>query len=322
MISTFGTSTLKATVQNFGAMVTASFFKGDRWIDPFWHSPFETSDDDFLRNLRGDFFCVPFGADISPQLDFLEWQIKKNGEETKGWQHGYSSHGEWNQTLTNIYSQRFEIEYPKNSDIEKIERVITADQDVLNIKNIIYSNKNTSPPVGIHPIFRLPEKPDEAQLVLPKYQGCFTYPGKIDKSSVFKPNTECEVNSVPCFDGTFINATALPLSKNAEELLWLGNVAEGKVVLKNHAEKYEVELTWNNKKYPNLLLWFSCRGREHFPWNKRNLCLGIEPVASAFDLGSEISCADNPLAQKGYKTSANITKGQTNFKHTIEVRCL
>ena len=29
----------------------------------------------------------------------------------------------------------------------------------------------------------------------------------------------------------------------------------------------------------------SNRGRQYDPWNGRNLCLGVEPVVAAFDLG-------------------------------------
>ena len=32
--------------------------------------------------------------------------------------------------------------------------------------------------------------------------------------------------------------------------------------------------------------WQSNGGRDYFPWNGRNYCVGIEPIASAFDLPS------------------------------------
>jgi len=65
-------------------------------------------------------------------------------------------------------------------------------------------------------------------------------------------------------------------------------------------------LNWNTERLPSCLLWMSNRGRTFPPWNGRNLCVGVEPVASAFDLGSVIASTDNPIARAGVATTITV----------------
>ena len=60
------------------------------------------------------------------------------------------------------------------------------------------------------------------------------------------------------------------------------------------------------RRLPSLLLWMSNRGRKYDPWNGRNLCLGVEPIASAFDLGTPASVAPNPIAAAGVATALTL----------------
>jgi hypothetical protein len=47
----------------------------------------------------------------------------------------------------------------------------------------------------------------------------------------------------------------------------------------------------------------SNRGRKLAPWNGENLCIGVEPVVSAFDLGSAVALTNNPLASDGIRAA-------------------
>lgn len=42
------------------------------------------------------------------------------------------------------------------------------------------------------------------------------------------------------------------------------------------------------------MLWISNRGRKGLPWGGTNLCLGVEPITSAFDFGQGVSANENP----------------------------
>ncbi|MDK6399761.1 hypothetical protein QP426_01515 [Pauljensenia sp. UMB1235] len=49
-----------------------------------------------------------------------------------------------------------------------------------------------------------------------------------------------------------------------------------------------------------------------------NLCLGVEPITSAFDFGQGVSADDNPLAKAGYSTAVDFEAGRTyEVRHRI-----
>lgn len=309
-------------VQEKGAMVTAEFLLDGRWVNPFWGPAFPDSEDAFLRSLQGDFFCVPFGAPQAPVLPVPVWQGPwKHLSGMGNWQHGPTSHMMWQVDRADREGISLSLSDCGVRGISRVTRNITAAGRVLHIKDTIHAETEMHIPVGIHPIFRLPSV-GVTELYLPEFQECRTYPGCVDESSVFEPDAVCIPQAVPCRNGTTIRAIRLPLAADTEELLWLGAVSQGKVCLKNQDERYLAELRWDTKALPNCLLWYSNRGRKAPPWNGSNLCLGVEPVASAFDLGPDICCGDNPLARRGFATTAWLKAGENDFCHSIELRAL
>jgi hypothetical protein len=120
-------------------------------------------------------------------------------------------------------------------------------------------------------------------------------------------------------DGTTLDPGAVPLSHDTEDLLQLLDVG-GHAEIHNLAENYRVRLDWNADHFPDLLLWFSNFGRKHRPWNGRHLALGVEPVCSAFDLGTQISSSPNPINKHGSPTARDFVSGEvfeTRYRVTI-----
>ena len=114
--------------------------------------------------------------------------------------------------------------------------------------------------------------------------------------------------------------STVPLVSHTEDLLQLLDV-DGHAELHNLAENYRVSLDWNADQFPDLLLWFSNFGRKHSPWNGRHLALGVEPVCSAFDLGSQISSQPNPINARGKATAHVFRAGEvfeTCYRVTID----
>jgi hypothetical protein len=137
-----------------------------------------------------------------------------------------------------------------------------------------------------------------------------TFPGDVDESALFIPGTVAPIAAAPTRTGGLVDARALPLAVAAEDLLQLIS-ADGNVGLVNRADGYRVRVTWDRTHFPSLLLWFSNRGRRAYPWSGRHLAIGIEPVCSAFDLGTQVSTAPNPLNQHGIPTSRQFSAGET-----------
>jgi hypothetical protein len=71
--------------------------------------------------------------------------------------------------------------------------------------------------------------------------------------------------------------------------------------------------------YAAYQLWLSNRGRDAYPWDKRFLALGIEPVCAAFDLGTRVSQhRANPLWQAGVPCTVALAPSQS-FETTYSI---
>jgi hypothetical protein len=111
----------------------------------------------------------------------------------------------------------------------------------------------------------------------------------------------------------------LPFADDREEILQLCGI-DGGVALIDESAGVTWHLSWETSELPSCLLWMSNRGRKHAPWNGENLCLGVEPVASAFDLGPSVAAARNPIAAGGVRTAIHLEPGiPRTFSYRISV---
>jgi hypothetical protein len=185
---------------------------------------------------------------------------------------------------------------------------------------LIETDRPVELPIGIHTVFRLPNTPGRAKLIVDSLKKAHTFPVSVEAHrSILEPNQQvAELERVLRLDGRSVDLTSLPLGDATEELVLL-ELSEGKVKLQNHDELYEVVLTWDIKQFPSCLLWISNYGRESYPWNKRFQAIGIEPIAAAFDLGVIHSRnLSSPLQKMAIKTSYSLT-GHDRFKYQIAV---
>ena len=148
-----------------------------------------------------------------------------------------------------------------------------------------------------------------------------SFPGDVDETALIAPNQFApRWNTVRARDGTMLDMSRVPLSRSTEDLLQVIGPS-GEASLWNTAEGYRVRLEWNAEHFPSALLWFSNRGRQMAPWNGRHLALGVEPICSAFDLGQQISAADNPISARGVPTARQFHGGErfvTHYRISVE----
>lgn len=314
-----GEDTIK--IHEDGGTVTGEFVLDGKKVSPLYSHPWPENDQTGLIGfLKGDFFCAPFG--IRPSDTISGYEATKSNSE-KEYAHGYSSNGKWKEAQGSDDKATITLQY-KESVIDKVDREVSFLKDRIGIsfKNSVFVKEDTSLPIGAHPIFKLPESIGSAKLVLPKYNKIYTYPIKTDETSILKINqAEDDITKMSMANGETIDMTNLPLDYKTEEVLMVAGVEDGRVCLENHEEGYRAVLEFEADKIPNFLLWVSNRGRQFEPWNGRNLCLGIEPVASAFDFGTDSSRSDNALSKQGVKTCVPIKKDapfEFNYKIYIE----
>jgi hypothetical protein len=320
------------TVQRLGAMLApVTFVLADgrqvapMHIAPWAGTPAEAGLPGILKRLRGEWPCVPFGYTIDDPTAPPDW-ARLNGTAAPDEEiHGHSSNSDWTWIKDNGESLALEIEYPAQSPIRRLRRVVTPDPiaAAVDLSLTIEVKQACRLPLGLHPTFRLPTVAGGARIEPDPFVSGRTFPGTVEPSApLFAIDAEFEsLASVPLRVGGRGDATHVPFADDTEDLLQLNGL--GRVSLANLDERYRVTLSWDQSVYPSLLLWYSNRGRKGAPWNGRHVALGMEPICSPFGLGPNSAAADNPLARSGLSTARDFTDGEIlTTRYRIEVNPL
>jgi len=292
----------------------------ERWVEPFHEAPWISAGETVepgLQNLRGDWPCLPFGR-VYAVTDGLQepWNSLSNGPmptaadplvESDWLLHGYGAAANW--TLVSQTKDRLilGLDYPNDSPIERITRTVQPldGQAALDVSVEIWARRPCLRPFGFHPNFALHGAPGSFRIEPGPFKFGLTHPGS-DPAGRARPNSLfTALADVPLKSGSSECFEALPFADDREDILQLCGI-EGGVRMVDLHDQVAWHLNWNTERLPSCLLWMSNRGRRFPPWNGRNLCVGVEPVASAFDLGSVIASADNPIARAGVATAITL----------------
>lgn len=311
------------TVQRLGAMLAPARFDlpDGRSMQPMHIPPWANENlppnlPPILRGLRGEWPCVPFGAD-EPKNLAPDWQASM-GQQSPLPQnappHGESSNCVWDWLNADDKYLALHLNYPDDHPIAWVEREIIPDPNAPAIECVlrVMPRADCRLPIGFHPTFALPTMSGAARINTSKANHIRSYPGSLEPGTeIFAPNAIFDhLTNAPAHSGGQVDASRLPFEVPGEDLLQLVGVEEGYAALDNHEAGYRATLTWNAEHFPSLLIWYSNRGRQHAPWNGRHTALGLEPVCSAFDLGAGIASTDNPIACQGTPTSHSFLAGK------------
>lgn len=317
----------KAEMQSLGAMLAPVDFtlSSGKIVSPLHIAPWSNEPNlegypAIIRGLRGEWPCVPFGITPIEVSSDETSPLNKGSEE---YPHGYGANHYWD--LSSIKPEQIaaQIQYPTKSDIHQLKRTVTGvkDQARLEINLSIKARHDISIPIGLHPTFRLPSTIGGMQLIPSAYDQIWTYPAELEANRLFEGN-KCYSNlsAIPAIDGSIIDASRVPFKDKCEEILLLTGI-DGKFTLENLEEGYRVVLKWNKNHFPSLMIWISNLGRCEEPWNGRNLCVGIEPICSVFDFGTNVSNKPSIFSKDGNRTALSLKAGQkwkTNYSIEVE----
>ena len=317
----------RLTVQALGAMLGPVIFRlpdgrevSPLHVAPWADDPQAASLPGILRALRGDFACVPFGADRALDLAGDWGPLSRPAPERPGPPHGLSSNALWEMQDDGL---RLTLEYPEDSPIAFVQRAILPDPALPAIDMVLtlHIRRDCCLPIGLHPVFRLP---DSGLLIEAGPRGGMTFPGALEPGvSRLAPAARfASLAAVPLALGGTADLRHLPLPHATEELVQLTD-AGGRATLIWPGEGFRAHLTWDASHFPDLILWISNRGRRAFPWNGRHQALGLEPVCAAFDLGTEISAGPNPLQTATHPTARRFRAGEVfTTRHRIDIEAL
>lgn len=263
-----------------GHLAPVTFTLGERKISPYALSPWQPSDIDptlppLLKNLRGDFLCLPFG----PQ---------ENAPP-----HGETANHPWEKISETPHSITLAIQA---SDISAhITKTISLhpSHTALYISHTI-ENLEGSWSYGSHPILDLTTLPDlSARLSLSPFRWASVYPQSFSDpadgahQSLKKAAPFSDLTAVPLATGGTTDLTHYPARPGSDDLVmmvsapptpaqpfaWTACTADGYVwfSLKNPID------------FPATLFWLSNGGRSAHPWHSRHTArIGLEEVCSHF----------------------------------------
>jgi len=271
------------------------------WVQPYSIAPWVP--DDFpsqpplLRMLRGDFFCLPFGA--------------SDGEE---FPHGLPANGHWcpageaRERGDDAFEFRIDLPARKASVTKKIR--LPEDHSALYQEHAIVGLSGRFN-FGHHPILYFA---DDSPCPVRVSSFCFgqTYPGAFAEdteleTTVFQRGARFErLDAIPLASGGVGSLATYPAFPGCEDLL---------MVSASHASKIGWTavtfpgFVWiavrSTLQFPSTLFWISNGGRRYEPWNARHVRrLGVEDVCSHFHDGAHRSAIDL-LAKDGIATSHN-----------------
>ena len=294
-----------------GQLDSVKFTLGRRTVEPFSTAPWCGTPEaagliPLLRELRGDFFCAPFG-------DGPPWRGELHPP------HGEPANSTWKITasepgrLTAVLRTRIRP--------GRITKVIEGRPGETNLyQTHVLEGFRGSLCLGHHAMLDFvrngPGRISTSRLRLAQVLPApFENPAQGGYSCLRQGAWFRRLDAVPMADGKTTDLTRYPARegfedlvmlhhKDSEDFAWTAVVFTGK------------NFVWFSLKNPALLastvMWHSHGGRHYAPWNGRHRgVLGVEDVTAYFHLGLAASLAPNPWTAKGVPTALPLGRRKT-----------
>ena len=294
-------------------------------VQPYYISPWQDEGlknlpDPVLAGLRGDFFCMPFGANAEVV----------DGEKHTG--HGEPSSSKWRrvgvrrdgkvQTLT----LDLHTKVRPGKITEKIHLV--DGQNVVYTSHVIegYSGRM---PIGHHCTLAVPEEEGSLRVAVSPFALGMTCP------VLFSNPVNREYQSL-AIGKTFTDLTKVPVMARRAEPADCSSFPQRtgytdliQLFRKPSAQPAWTAATCQKDGYlwfslkdaavlPGTVFWISNRGRHGTPWNGRNRCLGLEETCSYFAEGLGPSIRPNEIARQGFPTAVALSPDKPTVVNFIQ----
>ncbi len=310
--------TVRLAVTRLGAqMAPVTFFlNSDRPVEPYYISPWQNEglklDPPVLVPLRGDFFCLPFGANNEP---YKGMKFLPHGEPAGA---PWTLVGSAKTGAVTTLTLALETRVPPG----KITKTIL----LVDGQNVVYSQErlegySLKTSMGHHAILAVPEKEGSLRIATSRIQFGRTEP------FLFSNPVNREYQSF-AIGQRFDSLTRVPLAgKDAEPADCTSfpartGFADLLAVFSEPAAKLPEQLAWTTatnqdggylwfsvrdpRVLPATVFWIENHGRHGVPWNGRNRCLGLEDVCTYFNEGLPLSAQPNDINAIGIPTAVEL----------------
>ena len=317
---------VEMAVTQLGAhMAPVTFYRNsDQPLQPYYVSPWQ---DENLKldipvevPLRGDFFCLPFGANSRPL----------NAEKHPP--HGEVAGAPW--TLINAEKHHGVTTLTLRSGLKIRPGKVTKHLLLVDGQNVVYSRHilegmSGAMPMGHHPTLSMPEEPGALHVATSAFDFGMTWPelfsdpasGAYQSLAINKKFYDLQQVPLLCKEPDCADCTAFPARTGFTDALAIFKTPSATpawMAVTNSKEGY----VWFSLKDPAVLpttvFWISNRGRHAVPWNGRNRCLGLEDVCAYLGLGLSESVNPNPLTAVGIPTAIKLVPHQKTAINYIQ----
>jgi hypothetical protein len=297
------------TVQ--GGHLTATFNES---ISPFFTAPWwneaDIGDaDQIIKILRGDFFCLPFGANTEPY------------EGHKHPIHGQTCNDCWDYVGLDDSdgAKALSLKMDLDADRGTVEKIIRLrDGEPLIYSEHIVTGFEGKSPVGHHAILQFPQEPGSGIIDMTEPVTGFTTPAPIEDPAMggytlLKSGQEIsDRTKVPCCDGGLADLTRYPTQKGYEDVVLFMSDTSKEFVFTAASFPGQGYLYFQLKDpsvLPQTLFWLSNGGRHYAPWSGRlSGVLGMEEIAGFYHYGIKESVEPNFLQERGFKPFVEFRK--------------
>ena len=311
-----------AVTEQGGHMAPVHFYRGTKMpVKPYYISPWaeegekekeeEKVTPGVLKSLRGDFFCMPFGADSTYKGEKHEVHGEPAGKSWKSPK--LERDGE-----TTVFSVKMDTKVRPGRVTKKL--ILKEGHNAVYTDHILegYSGPMT---IAHHPCIALPDEEGGMRISTAPIAGGFTAPRpeeamfsaggeyySIAPDRQFKtlskvptvwkdvPYTDCSL--FPKRDG-FTDIIGLCAKSAASKPHWTAAAIP--------SEGYLWYSLKNPQVLPVTLFWMSNLGRHFFPWNGRNRCIGLEDICAYLGQGLAASAKKNPVSEFGIPTTVKLS---------------
>ncbi|MGO8746350.1 MAG: hypothetical protein ACLQNE_10200 [Thermoguttaceae bacterium] len=316
-----------AVTRQGGHMAPVTFCRKDRQpVQPYYISPWQQEkvaiDEPVMRPLRGNFFCLPFGAN------------QESVEGVKFPAHGETAGQPW--TLVNAgrsgATTTLTLALKTKVRPGKVTKTITLvdGQNAVYTRHVIEGFSGKAP-LGHHATLAVPEKEGVLRVATSLFAFgmtapvLFSDPAQGEYQSFAIHARFNDLHRVPLLwkDPSEADCTRFPARTGFADLLAIfkkpsqdGLPAWTAVV--NREDGY----LWFSLKDPAVLpstvFWIENHGRHEAPWNGRNRCLGLEDVCAYFDRGIAESIRPNAISRAGVPTAIELSPHRPTVLNYVE----
>jgi hypothetical protein len=284
-----------------GHLGPVTFHLGGKKIQPFSVAPWaeektEPSLPALLKVLRGDFFCLPFGGNVTPF----------HGEKHPV--HGETANGRWR--LESAEAGCLRLSLTTKIRAGRVDKYVSLrpGQTAVYQRHVI-SGMSGLMSLGHHAMLKFPDSPGSGLVSTSRFKRGDVVPVPLENPaaggySCLRPGGKfTSLTKVPLANGGFTDLSLYPARRGFEDIVMLSS-DERQPFAWTAVTFGAAGCVWFALKDPRILrqtvFWLSNGGRHYPPWNGRHVnVLGLAEVTADFHYGLAESAKKNPLVTAG-----------------------